>query len=163
LKKLADDASQEDASKMMNLSSEKLISIFERADRIERAILKSQLKLVQSIALQHKDMGWTLGDLVEEGLRGVQNAILQFDPEKGTSFSAFANSMIKTQIRNAVSSASLISTSKKVKNLVHKVRTVQTAMKSRLGRSATDEEVAAEMGKSDWLKLNLINVSRHIS
>lgn len=70
-------------------------------DARERMI-KSNLRLVISIAKRYINLGVPLSDLIEEGNIGLMKSIEKFDPERGFRFSTYAAWWIKQGISRAV-------------------------------------------------------------
>lgn len=70
-------------------------------DARERMI-KSNLRLVISIAKRYINLGVPLSDLIEEGNIGLMKSIEKFDPERGFRFSTYSAWWIKQGISRAV-------------------------------------------------------------
>jgi RNA polymerase sigma factor (sigma-70 family) len=116
--------------------------------RLEQSLFKLNLRLVLSIALQYKDKGLDLYDLVYEGVRGLKKAAEKFDIEKGYAFSTYAYPWIKEYIRAALASSLPITLPRHVYKLLTKVNAIKQRLASVNGRAPTDEELASEMGIS---------------
>lgn len=58
--------------------------------------------LVRSIAHRYRDRGLALDDLVQEGALGLLNAVDNYDPNRGTTFSTYAFWRIRGAITHAL-------------------------------------------------------------
>ena len=65
-------------------------------------MIRSNLRLVISVAKKYQNRGLTLSDLVEEGNVGLVHAVEKFDPEMETRFSTYATWWIRQAIRRAI-------------------------------------------------------------
>ncbi len=83
-------------------------------------------------------------DLIQSGMIGLLEAASKYDPGKGASFETYAGIRIRGSMVDEIRKGDWVPRS------VHRnVRSVTAAMKSlegRLGRDATDREIANEMG-----------------
>ncbi len=118
-----------------------------RGDRAARdRMIKSNLRLVVKIAMDYKDFGLPLLDLISEGNIGLIKAVERFDPRKGGKLSTYAAWWIKQSIKRA-----LANQSKTIRLPVHlvdkisKMRKTAMHLSEGLGREPTDEELAAEL------------------
>lgn len=112
-------------------------------------MIRSNLRLVVSIAKQFNNQGLPLLDLIAEGNLGLMKAVECFDPDEGTRFSTYGCWWIKQAIRRALKS--------KVKNvrvpaymadMVNRWRRVSRELTQDLERTATPEEIAGAMALS---------------
>ena len=89
------------------LEEKNLSSRIAKGDNEARDLfIKSNLRLVASIARQYKGKGLPFLDLVQEGNIGLMKAIEGFDPEKGYRFSTYAYSRINQVICRAIAEKS---------------------------------------------------------
>jgi RNA polymerase primary sigma factor len=125
----------------------KLARRIRRGDQAARDhMIKANLRLVVKIAMDYKDFGLPLLDLISEGNIGLIKAVERFDPRKGGKLSTYAAWWIKQSIKRA-----LANQSKTIRLPVHLVDKIsklrKTAMRltEELGREPTDEELAIEL------------------
>ena len=118
-----------------------------RGDKSARDhMIKANLRLVVKIAMDYKDFGLPLLDLISEGNIGLIKAVERFDPRKGGKLSTYAAWWIKQSIKRA-----LANQSKTIRLPVHlvdkisKMRRTAMQLTEQLGREPTDEELAAEL------------------
>ncbi|HRE04816.1 MAG TPA: RNA polymerase sigma factor RpoD/SigA [Opitutaceae bacterium] len=118
-----------------------------RGDKAARDhMISANLRLVVKIAMDYKDFGLPLLDLISEGNLGLIKAVERFDPRKGGKLSTYAAWWIKQSIKRA-----LANQSKTIRLPVHlvdkiaKMRRTAMALSEELGREPTDEELAMEL------------------
>jgi RNA polymerase primary sigma factor len=110
-------------------------------------LINSNLRLVVSIAKHYVNSGVPISDLIQEGNIGLTHAAEKFDYTKGFKFSTYATWWIKQAITRAIADQS-----RNIRIPIHVAETLAKINRSRhelaqkLGREATDEEVAAAMG-----------------
>lgn len=84
------------------------------------------------------------GDLVGYGSLGLIDAIERFDPQRGVKFETYAVARVRGAMIDGLRSMDWVPVSVR-----HRNRLLEKATKdleNRLGRSATDEEIASELG-----------------
>src|ERR1035437_6180301 len=132
------------------LTIEEEIALAKRIRRGDKSardhMIKANLRLVVKIAMDYKDFGLPLLDLISEGNIGLVKAVERFDPRKGGKLSTYAAWWIKQSIKRALANQS--KTIRLPVHLVDKIsRLRKTAMilAEQFGREPTDEELAIEL------------------
>lgn len=117
-------------------------------------LVKSHLKLVAKIAMQYKNYGLPVTELVSEGNLGLMQAVKKYDPELGFRLSTYAMWWIKASIQEYVlKSWSLvkIGTTSAQKKLFFSLRKIKNKITSTNARPVNEgdyENIAKELGVS---------------
>jgi RNA polymerase primary sigma factor len=112
-----------------------------------QTMIAANLRLVVKIARDYEHLGLPILDLISEGNIGLVKAVERFDPSKGGKLSTYGCWWIKQSIKRA-----LANQSKTIRLPVHlvdkigKMRRATNRLHEALGREATDEEIAKEIG-----------------
>ncbi|HEX3615265.1 MAG TPA: sigma-70 family RNA polymerase sigma factor [Solirubrobacteraceae bacterium] len=123
----------------------------ELSQRIERGdldaktrMINANLRLVVAQARRYQGHGLPLEDLVQEGMLGLIRAVEKFDWRKGFKFSTYGTLWIRQAIQRGLqNSGRTIRVPVHVAQRQVKVRKVESELALKLGREATDEEIAA--------------------
>jgi RNA polymerase primary sigma factor len=110
-------------------------------------MIKANLRLVVKIARGYEGLGMPLLDLISEGNIGLMKAIERFDPGKGAKLSTYGAFWIKHEITRALarqSKATRLPTH--VMDKLYRMRRAAARLQEELGREATPEEMAEELG-----------------
>ncbi|MDH7568826.1 MAG: FliA/WhiG family RNA polymerase sigma factor [Armatimonadota bacterium] len=98
-------------------------------------------------------------DLIGAGYVGLIRAVDQFEPERGVKFETYAISLIRGAVLDALREEDWVPRS--VREKARKVQDVFTRLEARLGRPATDDEMADALGLDmDEFHTLLYEVSR---
>jgi RNA polymerase primary sigma factor len=141
----------------------KLAARVRKGDEAARQhMIRANLRLVVRIALDYRDFGLTLQDLISEGNIGLIKAVDRYDPTKGGKLSTYAAWWIKQSIQRA-----LANQSKTIRLPVHavakisQIRKTARALSDKLGHEVTDEELAAELNMPLEKLIHLRSVAVH--
>jgi RNA polymerase primary sigma factor len=126
----------------------RLAARIKKGDKQARAqMIKANLRLVVKIAHDYSNFGLPLLDLISEGNIGLMKAVERFDPKKGGKLSTYAAWWIKQSIKRAL--ANQAKTIRLPVHLVDKISKMKRAghkLSEKLGREATDQELADVLG-----------------
>lgn len=116
------------------------------AEDARHHMIRSNLRLVISIAKRYANMGLSFSDLVEEGNIGLMRAVEKFNPERGYRFSTYASWWIKQAIMRALSNqGKTIRIPVYMYDIISKWRKVRDGLMQKLNRMPTRKEIAKYM------------------
>lgn len=116
------------------------------AELAKAVLIKSNLRLVVSIARQYAYRGLPMADLVQEGNLGLMKAVEKFDHTRGFKFSTYASWWIRQAIIRAIESQIRTIRIPIYKlEVVNRVHQAQKLMSQSIGREPTVAEIAARL------------------
>jgi RNA polymerase primary sigma factor len=151
---------QIDESPLLTADQEKELcrNIIERNCMASREhMVRSNLRLVVSIAKRYMNRGLPLTDLIEEGNIGLMKAVEGFNPDMGARFSTYGTWWIKQGIkRSLINAVQPIHIPAYMVELIAKWKRASRELEEELGRTPHIKELAERMELPEK-KIKIIN------
>ncbi|QQR66190.1 MAG: sigma-70 family RNA polymerase sigma factor [Candidatus Brocadia sp.] len=133
---------------MLSPEEEKEITrkVAEGDEKAREELIRSNLRLVISIAKEYIHRGLSFLDLIEEGNLGLIRAVQGFDPSTGYKFSTYATWWIKQAVRRALTDkAKMIRIPSYMFEKISRLKITSTNLLDKLERAPSHNEIAEEM------------------
>ncbi len=118
----------------------------EAAQQAKQELIRSNLRLVVSIAKKYTNRGLQFLDLIQEGNIGLMKAVDKFEYQRGYKFSTYATWWIRQAITRAIADQA-----RTIRIPVHMIETINKLIRTsrylvqELGRDPSPEEIAERM------------------
>jgi RNA polymerase nonessential primary-like sigma factor len=141
--KLGNIPTKENVASELGLTERQLENRLYQGRVAKRKMIRSNLRLVVSIAKRYLNRGVPFLDLIQEGAMGLNRATEKFDPDKGYKFSTYAYWWIRQAITRAIANdARTIRLPIHIVEKLNKLKKAQRELKQQLGRNPTEVEMA---------------------
>lgn len=148
-------------AQVLELNERQLEHRLHRSRTAKRKMIRSNLRLVVSIAKRYLNRGVPFLDLIQEGALGLNRATEKFDPEKGYKFSTYAYWWIRQGItRTIANDARTIRLPIHIVEKLNKLKKAHRELRKELNRNPTESELAQVLELTPDQLRNLQQVRR---
>ncbi|MGF1535622.1 MAG: RNA polymerase sigma factor, RpoD/SigA family [Elainellaceae cyanobacterium] len=141
--------SEQELAIALGITPEELQQRRRSGSQAKLIMVRSNLRLVVSIAKRYLNRGMPFLDLIQEGSLGLHRAAEKFDPEKGYKFSTYAYWWIRQGITRAIANdGRTIRLPIHVSEKINRMKKAYQTLSHQLRRPPTEAEVAEAMALS---------------
>lgn len=133
------------------LSRDEEVNLFKKFEKFgcpasKEKIIKSNLRLVVSIAKKYKCVGMDLLDLIQEGNLGLLRAVDKFEVSRNIKFSTYATWWIRQAIgRSIMEKSRVIRVPVHMNEKIYNYEKTKSKLKDKLNREPNNQELSASL------------------
>jgi RNA polymerase sigma factor (RpoD-like family) len=159
--KLGHNPSKAEMAAELGFTEQQLEHRLYRSRMAKRKMIRSNLRLVVSIAKRYLNRGVPFLDLIQEGALGLNRATEKFDPDKGYKFSTYAYWWIRQGItRTIANDARTIRLPIHIVEKLNKLKKAHRELRKELNRNPNEAELAEALELTPDQLRNLQQVRR---
>ncbi len=133
---------------------------FNRDPQLREELVRTHVPLAEMIARKFASRGEPLDELTQVALIALAHAIEGYDPDRGTSFAAYAQVTIAGELKRHFRGTWRLRVPRSLQELYLRVRSAIEALDQDLGRSPTIVEIAAYAGIPEEAVVEAMEVGR---
>jgi len=143
--------------------SQELEEAIKQGEQARSRMIRSNLRLVISVAKHYAGRGLPFEDLVQEGNVGLMEAVERYDPRRGTRFSTYAVWWIKQAVSRAIENkARTVRLPSHVSAQLYHLKRASDKLASDLHRPPTRQEMAEQLEVSPRKVRSLLRWQRRV-
>ena len=146
------------------LTNEEMIELFKKyqnGDRLAKEdLVNGNLKLVLSILRKYNNRTDNMDDLFQVGCIGLIKAIDNFDLSHEVKFSTYAVPMILGEVKRYLRDNSSVRIARSIKDTAYQAMKVKEELTNKYGREPKIEDIAKELGLTEFEVVNAMEAMR---
>lgn len=163
LEKMGEQPSLQDWAKQVNLDETSLQKQLQNGQRAYQTMVKSNLRLVVTVAKKYQDRNLELLDLIQEGTLGLQRAAEKYEPQRGFRFSTYAYWWIRQGITRAIAvKGRTIRLPIHVTEILNKIKRSQQVLSQSLGCIPDEVEIGHMLSLPPQKVREYLSLTQHV-